>query len=124
MEERKNFIDGNYKSAQKNNQKIEKLNQKREEKLLEAKNEAKEKFIETLDEFKSQKLEALAVAENNASAELENSRIELEDLSSAAKDCLKNSMTDLASDIVEKMIGYKTDIQGFDDNTINEILYK
>ena len=40
------------------------------------------------------------------------------------KEALKGRMTDLANDIVEKMIGYRSEVQGFDNDTVNRILYQ
>ena len=33
-------------------------------------------------------------------------------------------MTDLANDIVEKVIGYRSDIQGFDEDVVNKVLWE
>ena len=123
MEQRKSFIDGNYNDAKKNEAKIEKLTQKKEEKLLEAKNEAKDIFNESVDEFKAQKDKIVEEAQANAQEEVEKSRVDLENLSNEAKEALKGSMTDLANDIVEKVIGYRSEVQGFDGKTVDEILY-
>ena len=123
MEERRAYIDGNYKAVEKNNAKIKKLTEKKEEKLLGAKEEAKEKYIETVDEFKAQKTEIISEAQELAKEELEKSRFELESLSNEVKEGLKGSMTDLANDIVEKVIGYRSEVQGFDNRTVDEILY-
>ena len=123
MEQRKSFIDGNYNDAKKNEAKIEKLTQKKEEKLLEAKDEAKDIFNESVDEFKAQKDKIVEEAQANAQEEVEKSRVDLENLSNEAKEALKGSMTDLANDIVEKVIGYRSEVQGFDGKTVDEILY-
>ena len=123
MEQRKSFIDGNYSDAKKNEAKIEKLTQKKEEKLLEAKNDAKDIFNESVDEFKAQKDKIIEEAQANAQEEVEKSRVDLENLSNEAKEALKGSMTDLANDIVEKVIGYRSEVQGFDGKTVDEILY-
>ncbi len=123
MEQRKSFIDGNYSDAKKNEAKIEKLTKKRDEKLLEAKNDAKDIFNESVDEFKAQKNKIVEEAQANAQEEVEKSRVELENLSNEAKEALKGSMTDLANDIVEKVIGYRSEVQGFDGRTVDEILY-
>jgi len=123
MEERKAFIDNNYKAVEKNDAKVDKLNQKREEKLADAKNDAKESYNETIEEFKAQKNEIIVKAQNATSEELENSRKELERLSADVKEGLEESMTDLANDIVEKVIGYRSEVQGFDNRTVDEILY-
>ena len=123
MEQRKSFIDGNYNDVKKNEAKIEKLVQKKEEKLLEAKNEAKEIFNESVDEFKAQKDKIIEEAQITAQEEIEQSKIDLENVSNETKEALKGSMTDLANDIVEKVIGYRSEVQGFDGRTVDEILY-
>ena len=123
MEQRKSFIDGNYDDAKKNEAKIEKLVQKKEEKLLEAKSEAKEIFNESVDEFKAQKDKIVEEAQILAKEEIEQSRVDLENISNETKEALKGSMTDLANDIVEKVIGYRSEVQGFDGRTVDEILY-
>ena len=123
MEQRRTYIDGNYDIAKKNDAKSEKLLSKKEEKILIARNEAKEVYNETVGEFKSEKEKVIASAQEEAKEQLEKSRIELEALSNEAKEGLKNSMTDLANDIVEKVIGYRSEVQGFDGKTVDEILY-
>ena len=79
--------------------------------------------IEALDEYKEQRTEIVTQAQNTAKEEIENSRIELENVSNEVKQSLKGSMTDLANDIVEKVIGYRSEVQGFDGRTVDEILY-
>ena len=123
MEERRNFVDGNYKVAEENTAKSNELTKEREDKLSEARGEARNKYNEALGEFKEQRNEVVLSAQNSAKEDLENSRIELENLSDEAKESLKNKMIDLANDIVERVIGYRSEVQGFDSRTINEILY-
>ena len=123
MESRKAFINENYNVAKNNEDKIQKLNQKRDEKLLEAREEARESFAETLEEYKSQRDEIVDIANEEAKNELEKSRLELNDLSNEVKEGLKHSMSDLANDIIEKVIGYRSEVQDFDNKTVDEILY-
>ena len=54
----------------------------------------------------------------------EYSKIELENLSNEVKVGLRNSMTDLANDIVEKIIGYRSEISGFDEDAVNKVLWE
>ena len=124
MEERRRFIDGNYETAQKNNSRSEAMLAKKEQKLLEAKEEAKDKYNEIIDEFKTQKVQIVSEAQNIANDELEKSKIELENLSNEVKVGLRNSMTDLANDIVEKIIGYRSEISGFDEDAVNKVLWE
>ena len=123
IEQRKSYVNGNYETAKKNDEKSEKLVSKKEEKLLVAKNEAKEAYNETIGEFKTEKAKIITEAQEKAKVELENSKKELEKLSNETTESLKNSMTDLANDIVEKVIGYRSEVQGFDNQKIDEILY-
>ena len=124
MRERKEYIDGNYKAADDNNLKTDELVAVKDEKLLEAKNEARTKYNATMDEYKTKKNEIITEAQASAVSELENSEIELQNLSSEVKDGLKCRMTDLANDIVEKVIGYRSNVNGFNDEEVNRILYQ
>ena len=123
MEERKAFIDGNYKAATDNEAKVAELTEEMNVQLAEAKDNAKTNYNESLAEYKEQRAEIVAEAQNTAKEEIENSRIELENISNEAKQSLKGSMTDLANDIVEKVIGYRSEVQGFDNQRVDEILY-
>lgn len=124
MEERKNVINGNYKAAENNDSKAEGLISEKEEKLNEAKNLARDKYNAAMDGYKSEKADVLSKAQDSAREELENSRIELENLSNETKNGLKSRMSDLANDIVEKVIGYRSDVDGFDNQKVDEILYR
>ena len=123
MEERKNFIDSNYKSAQENDSKTKELTEEKDAKLNDAREDARGKYVEAVDEFKSQKADIISEAQTSANEELERSREELKGVSDEVKNALKGSMNDLANDIVEKVIGYRSDIEGFDDNKVNEVLW-
>jgi len=123
MERRKEFIDSNYKSANENNAKTEELAAEKEEKLNEARDDARGKYIEKVDVFKNQKAEIISDAQKTANDELERSREELKGVSDEVKNALKGSMNDLANDIVEKVIGYRSEIEGFDDEKVNEVLW-
>ena len=48
----------------------------------------------------------------------------LKNVSNEAKESLKGRMKDLANDIVEKVLGYRSEVQGFDDDSVNNILYR
>ena len=123
MEQRQKFIDSNYKDARENDSKANELSEEKENKLDDAKDEARGKYIETVDEFKNQKADIIADAQNAANEELEKSRENLKNLSDEVKEGLKGSMNDLANDIVEKVIGYRTEAQGFDNDKVNEVLW-
>ena len=123
MEERKNFIDSNYKNADENNSKTDELCAEKESKLNDAKDDARGKYLETVDEFKTQKADIVLEAQKCANEELERSRAELRELSDEVKNGLKGSMNELANDIVEKVIGYKTENEGFDEEVVNNVLW-
>ena len=85
MAERKSFIESNYKSAQKNDEKSNALLQEKEEKLIEAKDDARNKYNEILDDFKSQRTEIVVDAQDASKDELESFKIELENISNDTK---------------------------------------
>ena len=124
MEERRKFIDENYKTAEENNLKSQTLAQEKEEKISEARENARGEYNETVEGYKSQRTDIVTEAQNAAKEELERSGFELENLSNEVKQGLKSSMTDLANDIVEKVIGYRSEVQGFDEDVVNKVLWE
>lgn len=124
MEARKSYINDNYNTAKENDAETEELVAKKEEKIQQAKSDARQIYIETVDEFKTQKSDIVTEAQKNAAEELAKSAINLENLTNETKEGLKHSMTDLANDIVEKVIGYRSEIQDFDNRTVDEIFYQ
>lgn len=123
VNERRAVVEGNYSAAAENDKKAEELINEREEKLVEAKNDARKQYNELLDGFKSEKSEIIQSAQEKSKAELEDAYKELNNVSNGAKEALKGSMNDLANDIVEKVLGYRSEIQGFDNETVDKILY-
>lgn len=124
MEERKSFIDNNFKSASENDAKAQGLLSEKEEKLDAAKEEARESYCTTLDDYKTKKQCIIDRAQDSAKSDLSASAEELERISNDVKNSLKGSMTDLANDIVEKVIGYRSEIQGFNDDAVNKVLWE
>lgn len=121
---RNELIEGNYNEAEKNNQKCKELTDEREKKLVSARHEARAQYIETLNEFKEQKNDIIQKAQNETNDELNSAYENLNNVSNDAKNRLKNSITDLANDIVEKVLGFRSEIHGFDNDKIDEILYR
>lgn len=126
MEERKSVIDGNYKIAEDNMIRVQGLIEEKDERLLDAKDEAKVKYNNIVDKFKSKKSEIVKEANNDSTEKINKSEIELENVSNEVKNALKGSMTDLANDIVEKIIGYRSSVQDYDykDDVINKVLWE
>lgn len=124
MEERKTYIDDNYRSRDEASEKIEEITKVIENKHSEAKEEARTQYSKVLNEFKNEKSELVSNAMSLAKEEQENAKIELENVSNEVKNALKGSMTDLANDIVEKVIGYRSEVQGFDDEVVNKVLWE
>ena len=123
MEERKSFIDSNYKDARENDKKSDELLTERNDELNNAKDEAREKYLSTVDEFKKERQSKIESAQDVEKQELERSNDELAHLSDEVKDGLKGSMANLASDIVEKVIGYRSEVQDFDSSVVNSVLW-
>ena len=96
----------------------------KEVKLKGARDDARGLYTKSIDDFKAQKNEILNNAQNEANGELNQAYSNLNNVSNETKEALKGRMTDLANDIVEKMIGYRSEVQGFDNDTVNRILYQ
>ena len=124
VQKRREIIDGNYSDAETNNQRSQELTEEREEKLISAREDARVQYNETLNEFKSKKSEILEKANDETKNELKSAYDNLNNVSNDAKSKLKNSITDLANDIVERVLGYRSEVQGFNNDKIDEILYR
>lgn len=124
VRERQKFIDENFNSADENYKKADGLEHQREEKLVGAKNEARSKYNDSVNGFKAQKADILKQAQDKTNAELEEEYQKLNNISNDTKEGLKGRMTDLANDIVEKVLGYRSEVQGFDNDEVNRILYQ
>ncbi len=123
VNQRNDFIDGNYQCANDNNAKVDELTKERNEKILAAKESARGKYNECLAKFKEQRTNIIKDAQNKSHEELDKAYSDLNSISNEAKESLKWKMTDLANDIVEKILGYRSEIQGFNSDKVNEILY-
>lgn len=121
--ERRRVIDENYNSADEFADKAQKLETKVQEELDTAKDNARQKYDEILGSFKEQKSEIVKQAQDSSLGELETSYEALNNVSNEAKENLKSRMTDLANDIAEKILGYRSEVKGFDNDSINKILY-
>ena len=124
VKERQSFVEGNLESAEANHKRADELSQEREDKLSGAKNDAREKYVESVNGFKNEKTQLVAKAQDETNGELAQAYENLNNVSNETKEGLKWRMTDLANDIVEKMIGYRSEVQGFDNDTVNRILYQ
>ena len=123
IKERNDFINGNYDAANINNIKANELDENRNKKIIEAKEDARGKYNELLGEYKEKRTNIVKNVQNTTHEELEKAYSNLENVSNEAKENLKWKMTDLANDIVEKVLGYRSEVQGFDNDKINNILY-
>lgn len=108
----------------KNHKKANEISAQKEEKLKGARNDARNKYSDSVVDFKNKKNDILKNAQFDADNELMQTYENLNNLSNEAKEGLKGRMTDLANDIVEKMIGYRSEVQGFDNDAVNRILYQ
>ena len=123
VRERNDFINGNYEAAKNNNEKADELSKNRDKVLVGAREDAREKYNEILDEYKEQRSDIVKGAQTQSHSELEQAYANLNNISNEAKENLKSKMTDLANDIVEKILGYRSEIHDFDSDKVNQILY-
>ena len=123
VKERQSFIDSNLQSADANHKRADELSQEREDKLSGAKNDARTKYVESVNGFKNEKTQLVAKAQDETNGELAQAYENLNNVSNETKEGLKWRMTDLANDIVEKVLGYRSEVQGFDNDAVDKILY-
>ena len=122
--QRRAFVDENLQAADDNHKKTAEISAQKEEKLKGARSDAKNKYSEAVDEFKSKKESIVKQAQTEAEGEFNQAYAGLINLSNETKEGLKGRMTDLANDIVEKVIGYRSEVQGFNTDEVNKILYQ
>lgn len=123
MQKRANLIDENYKLSEENRAKADSLIGKKSEKLNEARIKAKNSYVDSLDEYHAKKSELVSGAQKLAKDELKAAEIDFENLSNEVKVGLRDKMVDLANVIVEKVLGYKSDVQHFDVENVNKVLW-
>ncbi len=122
--QRRAFVDENLQAADDNHKKADEISAQKEENLKGARSDAKNKYSEAVDEFKSKKESIVKQAQTDAEGEFNKAYEGLINLSNETKEGLKGRMTDLANDIVEKVIGYRSEVQGFNNDEVNKILYQ
>lgn len=121
--EREDFVNSNLKDAETNNDKAKALSEDRDNKISNARNDARLVYIDSLNDYKKQKDSYIHNTQEEVNNELNNAYQGLENLSNETKEGLKGKMTDLANDIVEKMLGYRSEVPYFDNDKVNKILY-
>ena len=123
VKERNDFISSNYSIAEENNTKADTLTKEHDEKIVTAKEDARTKYNELVNEFKEQKSEIVKDAQEKSRNEIEQAYAQINSISNETRESLKGRLNELASDIVEKVLGYRSDVHEFDNDSINSILY-
>lgn len=123
VQERNSYFEENDKITNENKLKVQELTDKKNELVENARKDAKQQYVEAISKINEQKRQKIEDAQNQIVQELEADREALKNVSNTTKDALKYKMTDLANDIVEKILGYRPNIQSFDENAVNNILY-
>ncbi len=122
--QRNKVIDENYQKADELIKKAESIEAEVEDKLAAAKDGARMKYGEVIDTYKEKRADIIKNAQDVSREELESAYSALDNVSNEAKEGLKSKMTDLANDIAEKVLGYRSEVQGFDNDKVNDILYR
>ncbi len=122
--QRREFVDENLRIADENHKKAGEITNLKDAKLKSARNDAKVKYSLSVDAYKTKKDDIVKQAQAEAGDAFAEAYEGLVNLSNETKEGLKGRMTDLANDIVEKVIGYRSEVQGFNNDEVNRILYK
>ena len=123
IEERKSFIEGNYKASQENDSKVAELTLEKDGKLSNAKEEAKKIYNDFIDDYKSKRADLISSSEENAKNKIKQTEQDFEKVSNDVKCALRSSMSDLASDVVEKIVGYRSEVKDIDEELVNRVLW-
>ena len=107
VNERQNFIDGNYDEAQKNNANAQNLIDERERMLTEANFQGKTIMNEKSLEAKNKKASLINEAQKNAVQKIYENQNELENAFDTAKSEISNKISELASEMSNKLFGEK-----------------
>ena len=107
VNERQNFIDGNYDEAQKNNANAQNLIDERERMLTEANFQGKTIMNEKSLEAKNKKTSLINEAQKNAVQKIYENQNELENAFDTAKSEISNKISELASEMSNKLFGEK-----------------
>ena len=122
--QRREFVDENLRTAEKNHKKANEISAQKEEKLKGARNDARNKYSDSVVDFKNKKNDILKKPHTQPQKQKNQTNQKHKKQTKHPKLGLKGRMTDLANDIVEKMIGYRSEVQGFDNDAVNRILYQ
>ena len=122
--EREDFVESNLAAAESNNIKAKNLSEDRDKKIVSARNEARSVYIDSLNDYKNKKDEFIHNTQIEVKNKIEHAYQGLENLSNETKEGLKGRMTDLANDIVEKVLGYRSEVPYFDNEKVDKILYR
>ena len=121
---REEFINEDLSSAHANREKAEGISEEKERKLRDARIDAKSRYATSVSEYKNKKNNIVNEARVDAERALNEGYAELESVSNEVKSGLKMYMNDLANSIAEKIIGYRPNIQNFNNEAVDNILYK
>lgn len=120
MEERKLYIENNYKEASLlDKQTVEKNDYKNSE-LEKHRNIAREKVADYSKSLKSQQSKQLAEYKNELFAEIEKDKELMRNSAIEAKEVLKDSVVDIAKEISFKLLGNNVDGNKIDKSKIEE----
>ena len=124
VKERNSLVTGNYAIANGNDEKSKELSDTRDKKIAEARGDAHTKYNETIGEYKNKRSEVVGKVTEDVKHELQDSYTNLENVSNEAKQGLKFQITSIAEDIAEKILGYRSTVNEFDNDEIDKILYR
>ncbi len=120
MEERKLYIENNYKEASSIDKQTEEKNSYINSELEKHRSIAREKVADYSKSLKSQKSEQLAEYKTELFAEIEKDKELMRNSAIEAKEVLKDSVVDIAKEISFKLLGNNVDGNKIDKSKIEE----
>lgn len=120
MEERKLYIENNYKEASSLDKQTEEKNSYINSELEKHRSIAREKVADYSKSLKSQQSKQLAEYKNELFAEIEKDKELMRNSAIEAKEVLKDSVVDIAKEISFKLLGNNVDGNKIDKSKIEE----
>jgi F-type H+-transporting ATPase subunit b len=122
VNERKEFVDGNYDEAKWNSDKSTALIKDRAERILKAGSEGKAHMLKKTNDVKAVKENMTQEARQKSLDEMNSAKDELNQAKTEAKDALKSHVVGLAQSISDKFLGERAEISSVDYDLIDKIM--
>lgn len=122
INERQNFIDGNYGDAKNSKDNAESLLNEKDKRINDTLVKSKQIVSEKVDAANKESEELTADAKVKSQTEIQKAKEELKKEELSTKEALKSNVKDLAENISSKLLGTDVKLDNVDYDVINKVL--